>query len=130
MKANKNSCSVYVTFVKGIEVKTVELCSLEAATEYITDVIIKNDWKFMSMTRGTEYKEQITLTEEQQKVYNVIRKDAEFYMEQGQFTITASHFGGLPFKVVLSVLHELETLGLITLFPDRSCYFDGQINNF
>jgi len=130
MKTKRNNCSVYVTFVKGIEVKTVELCGLEAATEYITDVIIKNDWKFMSMTRGTEYKEQTVLTERQQEVYNVIRKDAEFYMEQGQFTIEASHFGGLSFKVVLSVLHELEALGLITLFPDRSCYFDGQINNF
>lgn len=130
METNRNNCSVYVTFMKGVEVKTIEVCGLSHAAEYITDVILKNGWKFISMTRGTEYREKEVLTGVQQKVLNVLRKDAEFYLEQGQFTIEASHFGGLSFKVVLNTLHELEAKKLITLFPERTCYFDGKINNF
>jgi len=57
MATNRNSCSVYVTFVKGMEPTTVELNGPKAATEYLTDVILKNNWKFISMTRGMEYSE-------------------------------------------------------------------------
>ena len=93
MKTNKNNCSVYVTFVRGLEPTTVELNGLKGATEYITDVILKNGWKFISMTRGMEYKPiECDLTDIQSEVLETLKNDAEFYGEDGQFTIEASHF--------------------------------------
>lgn len=57
MKQNKNTCSVYVTFTKGLEPTTVELNGPKSAAEYLTEVVLKNNWKFVSMTRGMEYSE-------------------------------------------------------------------------
>lgn len=56
MKDQKqNSCSVYVTFIREGKFNTVVLCGLTAASEYIKDVILKNNWKFISMCRGIDY---------------------------------------------------------------------------
>lgn len=127
MKTNKNSCSVYVTFVRCMEPTTVELNGLKAATEYITDVILKNNWKFIGMTRGMEYKDETDdLTDIQKEVLETLKKDAEFYGEDNQFTIEASHFR-LSYSLVRTTIIELEAKGLIEIFPKRSCYFDGQI---
>ncbi len=129
MKTNKNNCSVYVTFVRGLEPTTVELNGLKGATEYITDVILKNNWKFIGMTRGMEYKPiECDLTDIQREVLETLKKDAEFYGEDGQFTIEASHFR-FSYKVVTEAINILSTLGFVTIFPKRSCYFDGKINN-
>lgn len=53
---NFNNCSVLVRFSRDGKTSQVELNSLTSATEYITDVVLKNGWKFISMQRGTEYK--------------------------------------------------------------------------
>lgn len=129
MKTNKNNCSVYVTFVKGIEPTTVELNGPKAAAEYLTEVVLKNGWKFISMTRGMEYKPiECDLTDVQKEVLETLKKDAEFYGEDGQFTIEASHFR-FSYKVVTEAINTLSILGFVTIFPKESCYFDGQINN-
>ena len=127
MKTNKNNCSVYVTFVRGLEPTTVELNGLKGATEYITDVILKNGWKFISMTRGMEYKPiECDLTDIQREVLETLKKDAEFYGEDGQFTIEASHFR-LSFTLVRTTINELARMGFMEIFPKESCYFDGQL---
>ena len=127
MKTNKNSCSVYVTFTRGIEPTTVELNGLKAATEYITEVILKNNWKFIGMTRGMEYMDETDrLTDVQKEVLATLKKDAEFYGEDRQFTIEASHFR-FSFALVRTTINELARMGFIEIFPKESCYFDGQI---
>lgn len=56
MEKNNNKCSANVIFIndKGVE-KKVTLCGFTAAMEYVNDVVLRNNWTLIKITRGVEY---------------------------------------------------------------------------